>query len=57
MQYDLRHVALQVGAAAQMLSNMLYYKRFFPYYTSNLCCGLASDGGSERHSCVHTLCL
>mmetsp|Transcript_21061 Transcript_21061/g.63384 ORF Transcript_21061/g.63384 Transcript_21061/m.63384 type:complete len:241 (-) Transcript_21061:490-1212(-) len=45
LQYQFAHrKPINVGAAAQMLSNMLYYKRFFPYYTANLCCGLAPDG-------------
>mmetsp|Transcript_12221 Transcript_12221/g.21880 ORF Transcript_12221/g.21880 Transcript_12221/m.21880 type:complete len:245 (-) Transcript_12221:256-990(-) len=47
-----RHVMYQhsfnrpmaVSAAAQLLSNTLYYKRYFPFYTFNLCVGLDEEG-------------
>ncbi|KAG5329242.1 PSB1 protein, partial [Acromyrmex charruanus] len=35
---------MSTPAAAQMLSIMLYHKRFFPYYVSNILAGLDENG-------------
>lgn len=42
---------MSVSAAAQLLSNTLYYKRFFPYYTFNLCAGLDEQGEWWQRRC------
>ncbi|MES1911304.1 MAG: hypothetical protein MHM6MM_003753 [Cercozoa sp. M6MM] len=38
------HVDMSVTSFAQMLSTVLYSKRFFPWYTFNLVAGLDKDG-------------
>ena len=35
---------MSASALAQLLGNNLYYKRFFPYFTWNLCVGLDPEG-------------
>lgn len=47
---------MSVSAAAQLLSNTLYYKRFFPYYTFNLCAGLDEQGQHNSPDCSQQPC-
>lgn len=41
---------MSTGAVAQLLSNTLYNRRFFPLYTFNLCCGLNEEGQGAIHT-------
>ena len=43
--YEHEHQSKMVsGAIAAMLSTILYYRRFFPYYTYNIIGGLDQEG-------------
>lgn len=42
--------SISTPACAQLISNMLYYKRFFPYYISPLLAGLDEDGKGVLYS-------
>ncbi len=51
IQYQFNHSRpMSVAACAQLLGNTLYYKRFFPYYTFNICAGLDEQG--EPRACT-----
>jgi len=49
--YEQEHSkVMNCSSIAQMLSTMLYYKRFFPYYTWNLLAGLDKEGKGAIYS-------
>ena len=59
MYQHIHRKPMSASALAQLLGNNLYYKRFFPYFTWNLCVGLDPEGVVclTRHSgqCPHLL--
>merc|ERR1711959_764454 len=50
MHEHTHHRQPSVTAIAQMLSTVLYYKRFFPYYTFNILAGTDAEG---KGACYH----
>lgn len=44
------HTAMSCAAMSQLLSNTLYSRRFFPYYTATICAGLNEKGSGVVYS-------
>lgn len=41
---------MSTNAVAQLVSTMMYHKRFFPYYTATILAGLDQDGKGVVYS-------
>lgn len=44
------HKPMTLEALQRLVSNTLYYRRFFPYYTSTICAGLDKNGTGAVYS-------
>ena len=49
--------SMSTPAIAQMTSTMLYHKRFFPYYISNILAGLDEEGDNYNLHLIYLIYL